>query len=774
MNKKLILAAIAVVLTATCAQATNITGVTGNNGVYNIKPEHYSGNAGYRKYDNFSLSKGDVANLEFIRNGKANPDTFVNLVNNKVNINGLLNTTRNGNFYNGHAVFIAPNGFVVGSSGVLNVGRLSVATPTAKKYKELTDEYSKKGAQYEKIGQQISALTQNSKGEAGAADITIQGKVFARNGVEMTGKNVNISSSVVNGIVNNDSYNKVLTTEDQANAMFNALVNTNGLMPKFQSGDDDYAFSTNGSRILIKSTKGMNVSGNVANGAGNVYLTNNGVDGLKVSGNVDAHNLARLYNTKGDLNVSGDAKVNSTVSTVVQNKGGNLVLGKNTTVKSDRDIEVINQGSGRLTASGTIESSGDPSTWPTGRHISILNSTGSGMTVEGNVFMEDGTGDIAINNHNGDMVINGGIYSNEPGNIGIINYGTGVTITKNADIENTGKIKIANTGKDGLTIVGNINNDGEIRIYNDNGKLRFASDASNVNAASIANKNGKLYIASRKDATGIEMASKASITNENGNIVIRNSGTKTAAGTRGTDLEGTIKATNGTVAINNDFGDMYVSGDISVEKGNLGIINRPHGGEMLLASDGKISVKDGNVNIKNYGTGDMTVNSELTHNGRVNVLANSGSLTLGAKVHNNSGKLGENGGFYAASRAKGTGLNVTNAFVVDGNGEVLIKNITGENGLRYNGTINTTNNQAALVNKKGDMEVSGKMTTTNAPVIISNQGKGMTVYNSTEINSGTEGILVNTGSEEAKIGPNGVYNNIKMYEQVKPASEDEV
>lgn len=769
MNKKLILTAIAVALAAGCAQATNITGVTGNNGVYNILPEHYSGNAGYRMYDNFTLDKGDIANLEFIRNGKTNPDTFVNIVNNRVNINGLLNTTRNGAFYNGHAVFITPGGFVVGASGVLNVGKLSVATPTAKKYKELTDEYEKTTAQYQKIGQQISKLTQNSTGEAGAADITIKGKVFTRNGAEMTGKNVSISGTVVNGIANTDNFNKVLTTEDQAKTMFNALVNTNGLMPQWQGDSEEYGnkFVQNGSRILIKSTKGMNVSGSVANGAGNVYLTNNGVDGMNVSGAVDADKLARLYNTKGDLSVNGSAVVQGRFDgVVVQNKGENLTLGKNTTLKSYKNIEVINQGAGRLTSSGNLNAGNDPNAGG-GGHIALINK-GSGMTVEGRItnnILSSEAGELAITNYDGDLIVNGVIENN--GNIGITNYGSGTVITKNADIDNVGKIKISNTGANGLTFVGKINNQGEIRIYNDNGRLTFGTDSTNTNAATITNKDGKLYIASRKDATGITMASKASITNENGNLVIRNSGTKTAAGTRGTDLQGTIKATNGTIAINNDFGDMYVSGDISVNKGNLGIINRANGGEMLLSNDGKVSVTDGNINIKNYGKGNMTVNSEITHNGRVNVLANSGSLTLGSKVHNNSGKLSDNGGFYAAARANGTGINVTSEFVVDGEGEVLIKNITGENGLRYNGTINTTNNQAALVNKKGDMLISGKITTTNAPIIISNQGRGMTVYNSTVLNSGTEGTLVNTGSEAAKIGPQGTYNNIKMYEQLK-------
>ena len=47
------------------AIATNITNVQGNNGVYNINPTAVLSNSdiGLRKYQNFELSKGDIANL---------------------------------------------------------------------------------------------------------------------------------------------------------------------------------------------------------------------------------------------------------------------------------------------------------------------------------------------------------------------------------------------------------------------------------------------------------------------------------------------------------------------------------------------------------------------------------------------------------------------------------------------------------------------------------------------------------------------------------------
>ena len=89
MNKKtLILLAMAATLALPSANAagTNITGVTGNGGVYNINPEFIGkdGGAGFRKYDDFTVGKGDTANLMFDgfqKNGKdASITTFVNLV----------------------------------------------------------------------------------------------------------------------------------------------------------------------------------------------------------------------------------------------------------------------------------------------------------------------------------------------------------------------------------------------------------------------------------------------------------------------------------------------------------------------------------------------------------------------------------------------------------------------------------------------------------------------------------------------------------------------
>ena len=110
------------------AMATEIGGTNlpggwlqpGANGQYDIAPGSINGTTGFRQYEKFNLSEGDIANLIF-KYGNRNIETFVNLVQDRININGIVNSMRDNAFYNGKAVFVSPNGMVVGASGVLNV-----------------------------------------------------------------------------------------------------------------------------------------------------------------------------------------------------------------------------------------------------------------------------------------------------------------------------------------------------------------------------------------------------------------------------------------------------------------------------------------------------------------------------------------------------------------------------------------------------------------------------------------------------------------------------
>ena len=865
MNKKLMIAAIAAFLSVTSVYAeSNITGIEGVPGapgggnIFNIHPEVTNGDVGYRHYDQFQLGKGDIANLLY-QLGIKDVDTFVNLVDGKIDINGIVNTMRGNNFYDGHAIFISPNGMVVGASGVLNVGSLSVVTPSTTTYDGLKNDYNQTHKVFDNINQ-ISKLKQDSN-----APIDIQGQIFARNGVDLRGSAIDIAGGIVNGVTDMNQ----ITSNDQANTLFNQLVNTDGI--KTANAIE------NGSLVLIrtsdKSGAGINVSGKVANlTKGGVFLTNEGENGLTVEngGLIASNDKAQLYNYKGDLNVDGTvSNKNNTLIVTNRETGANVNIGGNAKLVTDNEISISNKGTGKLTVAGTTSSvgntnitnngaggmeiagnigdedvntvrivnyngkmafaggsnvnagkvlqvenrgegglevaqnakltsqenfglknkagemkidgvvgvvDGDMNVWneengtkltlaSNGQingqgNLSIKNSGANGMTLEGTIT---NTGETAINNTNGELLVNGVINNN--GNMGIINKenGTGFVITQNGKITNEGDLKIVNSsGADGLTVVGDVENTGNMRVYNENGHLLVANNEGLTKQGSLKNHEGYMYIFSRGNSTGITTQEGTNISNEMGNIAIKHEGT-TTAGERGMNLQGNITNADGETAINNYSGDMYVSGNINVTDGNLGVINRQGGGKATFASNGKINQSGiGTTNIKNYGSGDMEVNNEITHEGRLNILGNSNHLYLGGKIHNNGGDY-----TYAASRENGTGLTASENFKVDGSGNVLIKNITGSDGLDFNGVIeNTDGTQSALVNHKGDMNISGDITNSGSSVIISNKGEGLNITEDSTITNNEEVKIVNTGTKEAQINgtvnaPEGKYNFIE-------------
>lgn len=870
MNKKqLIIAAIAATLSVSGAfAATDITGVNGNNGVFNITPDKLNGEVGYRKYDNFNLSAGDIANLIYKYGNSRDINTFINLVQNGVKIDGILNTMRDGNFYNGQAVFITPGGMTVGASGVLNVGSLSVITPTNDAYNSLKGEYASNN--FANINNISSLLNKSSN----VGNISIDGKILAREGVQLRGGQINVGANgaIVNGITSTQAFTDRATAATQAEALFNNLVNTNGI--KTAS-----AFTKNGSNIQIKSSTGVDIAGKVINGAadasgitsaqGNsgVFITNSGSNGTKISGLVQSTHELNVFNKAGDMTINGTLK-NEGANLNVSNKGGNVAIGG--TLSSDRDIAVtnnsstgslafsgtakgananfVNEGAGGMNVTGVVSgtkarfinrggklviantadkvaadrvdvvnygdggasigginaenglyvvnhkgnlsvdghvTTGDDATISirnaetagklavgSNGHIdgqgkvALRNQGANGMTIDGKVTNDNalGNAETSIINENGALLVNGKINNN--GNMAIKNTGSGMTISKNAVVTNEGQLKVKNYGAGGMTIVGDVNNTGNVTFYNDAGKMKLATTEDGTKAGNITNEDGRLIIWSRNNSTGISAASSSKIINNgNGNsLAIKHTGT-TAAGSKGLDLQGTIR-NDGETAINNYSGDMYISGNIQSD-GSLGIINRAGAGKADFASAGSIT-SDKNINIKNYGSGDMTVNNTITNNGRLNVIANTGKLNLGGTVHNDSnGALDDNNGFYAVSRDQGTGINLSSGFKADGAGQNLIKNISGSEGLRYEGNINASGSQTELYNQKGNMTVGGTLATTgDGKVVVLNKGDGMKLDGI--ITSEKDAKIVNKGLEHAENNAKVTTpNKIWFYEKLK-------
>ena len=104
------------------------TTVVNSGPVYNVSTATVTGNNAFNSFSAFSVGAGNTANLHI-------PSSAINLINivrdQRTDISGILNAIKDGRI-GGNVWFANPHGFIVGASGVVNVGSLTVTTPTQK------------------------------------------------------------------------------------------------------------------------------------------------------------------------------------------------------------------------------------------------------------------------------------------------------------------------------------------------------------------------------------------------------------------------------------------------------------------------------------------------------------------------------------------------------------------------------------------------------------------------------------------------------------------
>ncbi|MCP3390837.1 leukotoxin LktA family filamentous adhesin [Bradyrhizobium sp. CCGB12] len=198
------------------AQTANVIVPDGRTGtslqtsgsVTNVTTSTVSGNNAFNSFSQFSVGQGNTVNLQ-LPTGTQN---LVNIVRDApVYVNGTLNSYMNGAI-GGNVYFADPKGFVVGRSGVVNVGSLNVSTPT----REFTDSLI--GAQGQINGTAVGNLMAGSFPVSPDGNIRIYGRVNAQDGVRLTGQNVYVGGASQRDIANLDHA-----------AKFAASVNSKGL-----------------------------------------------------------------------------------------------------------------------------------------------------------------------------------------------------------------------------------------------------------------------------------------------------------------------------------------------------------------------------------------------------------------------------------------------------------------------------------------------------------------------------------------------------------------
>ncbi len=272
------------------------TSMVTNGTVTDITTSTVRGNTGFNSFGHFNVNAGNTVNLH-VPAGKAN---LVNLVHDsRTVINGTLNGLKDGSI-GGNIIFADPHGLVVGASGVVNVGSLTVTTPSTAQMSQLAATMTN-GSDAE--GTALAADLMAGKYNAGAGDISIQGRVNSAGSVNLFAASAMVAS---NGQVNAGAQ------------VFQATVNTNGLV------DATAAVRQDGS-ILIVGKDDVTISGELralmANGGGGDVQVNAPEFTIESTGKINTRALAGSQEKSGNISL----QANSDLSFSAVNADGSTI-----------------------------------------------------------------------------------------------------------------------------------------------------------------------------------------------------------------------------------------------------------------------------------------------------------------------------------------------------------------------------------------------------------------------------------------------------------------
>ncbi|MFN0041555.1 MAG: leukotoxin LktA family filamentous adhesin, partial [Burkholderiales bacterium] len=300
---------------ATYAQQIVVDGRTNtalsvNGNVTDVTTSTLVGNNAFNSFSKFDVNAGNTVNLH-VPTGAAN---LLNLINSPgaSHIDGMLNTVKNGQI--GGNVFLAnPEGIIVGSSGVINAGSLTLLTPVH----AFVDDFFQNGTPNAVSVREMLAGTValNPSGL-----IRVQGKINVSGDAALLGGSVNVSGVVQSGALfahTQVDFSDVVNTTDIQTG--NAIIVQNGKIQIVASGDAVISgtVANNGGNHLK--------AGNVEIRAGHDVQLNNGAL-ISASGRGESSSgggiLARAVN---DLIVQAGTQVRADGGNI-SGDGGALVL----------------------------------------------------------------------------------------------------------------------------------------------------------------------------------------------------------------------------------------------------------------------------------------------------------------------------------------------------------------------------------------------------------------------------------------------------------------
>ena len=191
--------------------------------VYNITPEGTKDNFAYKRYQQFALDSGYIANLKF-GSGTNDAATLANLVQQKIEINGIVNAVKNGKI-DGHLIFLSPQGIAVGSTGVINAGQFTGIVPTKDDFDKL---YNANNSDASATITQKAVEDIQKGAYATGGTINISGHINTHSGVMLGAGIININDGARIQSTKNLDFKDLVNIQNGASANLGTLTKVEG------------------------------------------------------------------------------------------------------------------------------------------------------------------------------------------------------------------------------------------------------------------------------------------------------------------------------------------------------------------------------------------------------------------------------------------------------------------------------------------------------------------------------------------------------------------
>ncbi len=344
--------------------ATTIT-IVGD--VTDVTTSTILGNSALNSFKEFHVQEGKTVNLYV----PSEAENLLNLVHSssRSRIDGLLNSIQDGEI-GGNVFFLNPHGMLVGTQGSINVGTLTVLTPTSEFMNSFFD------SPYNPNKQAISQTLTGDIPIDRYGLITISGKINAIDDIVLASGEVENSGLIASGAVFMPTidFSDVVNTNNLASG--SAILTSEG---KIQIGADNVSntgtiFSSGGS-VEIR-------------GASSVQLTNNAVvdaRGLDAAGDVT---IAVAHTDHGSV---GESVSDATI--LVQDSS---IFGNDITLQAESDAKYQWAGLNMLRLGDASAKLGAEMV---GIDVAIAEATAAAAVVIGSGANLEASGDVALGAH---------------------------------------------------------------------------------------------------------------------------------------------------------------------------------------------------------------------------------------------------------------------------------------------------------------------------------------------------------------------------------------